>query len=1073
MLKQLSARRRVTRNLAICLAASLGAITAPAALAQMVNWAPGPGEVAYEDRAAGDTYIVLHQADPLALYAGDIDGLVATTPRLRGERRLDVHSADAVAYLGFLDAQHDALITAAEAALGRDLTIRRRLRYALSGFTAVMSPEEARVVASLPGVRRVEAGVALTLQTDNGPAWIGADGAYDGTGTYDGIGTRGEGIIVGVIDSGVNHDHPSFAATGPVDGYVHENPLTDPITGLPTYVGACDPVTGQPFCNDKLIGVWDFTGTTPHDDNGHGSHTASTTAGNVVDAVLSAPTIDLDRRISGVAPHANIISYKGCITTPAIGTCLTPETDAAIDQAVADGVDVINFSIGGPAGDPWSDSGALGFLAAQAAGIFVATSAGNDGPKAATLGSPADAPWLTSVAASTHDRSLGNRLIGMAGGQSAPPADIAGKSLTSALPETRIVYAGDYGDPLCQTPYTAGTFNGEIVVCDRGINARVEKAENVEAGGAGGFVLANDSANGNSLVADGYVIPGVHITYDDGVVLKAWLADGGDDHVAQIEGTTAVAARENGDVMAGFSSRGQNPSAPGLVKPDITAPGVDILAAVLTDLTNPSTSPEYGVISGTSMSSPHTAGAAALIRALQPDWTPDQVKSALMTTAYVVRGKTGTDGLVKEDGVTPADALDLGAGRVDLTQAARAGFLMSEIEANYTAADPAAGGDPTALNLPSLGHGNCLGSCSWTRTLTGAVATDWTVSVSSPDGLPVTVEPTSFSLGAGEDITLSVTADVEGLQINRWAFADLVFTPADAAIPVAHLPMAVRIGPIPETRSFDITTYQGSVTIEDFVSQIDIASFTPTISGMQRGLTTERTMTQDPTVLDPYDGPHSGPDDPDPAAGTFFVLVDVPEPGGKLLDTRISETTSADMDLFVGKDNNGDGLPDEGEELCAAATAAALEQCTLVAPEAGTYWILVQNWLTGSGADAVTLSTTVIPAEDLGNLTATAPSPVGAGEPFDITLAWSESDFEVGDTWVGLVEVNSGSSSVTDVAIMVVEFNVTDLTDTPPDGEPTPGDDPADRNPPTGSGGALGWATLFALLGAFLRRRRV
>ena len=203
------------------------------------------------------------------------------------------------------------------------------------------------------------------------------------------------------------------------------------------------------------------------------------------------------------------------------------------------------------------------------------------------------------------------------------------------------------------------------------------------------------------------------------------------------------------------------------------------------------------------------------------------------------------------------------------------------------------------------------------------------------------------------------------------------------------------------------------------------------------------------------------------------MLVDVPEPGGKLLDTRISETTSADMDLFVGKDNNGDGLPDEGEELCAAATAAALEQCTLVAPEAGTYWILVQNWLTGSGADAVTLSTTVIPAEDLGNLTATAPSPVGAGEPFDIILAWSESDFEVGDTWVGLVEVNSGSSSVTDVAIMVVEFNVTDLTDTPPDDDPTPGDDPADRNPPTGSGGALGWATLFALLGAFLRRRRV
>ncbi len=126
MLNRTSTRPGAQRRLAFWLTAAAAAVCAPGVQAQTVNWAPGPGEVAYEDRAAGDTYIVLHQAQPLALYAGGIDGLAATTPRVRGERRLDVNSADAVAYLGFLDTQHDALITAAEAALRRDLTIRRR-----------------------------------------------------------------------------------------------------------------------------------------------------------------------------------------------------------------------------------------------------------------------------------------------------------------------------------------------------------------------------------------------------------------------------------------------------------------------------------------------------------------------------------------------------------------------------------------------------------------------------------------------------------------------------------------------------------------------------------------------------------------------------------------------------------------------------------------------------------------------------------------------------------------------------------------------------------------------------------
>ena len=378
---------------------------------------------------------------------------------------------------------------------------------------------------------------------------------------------------------------------------------------------------------------------------------------------------------------------------------------ASIDQAVRDGVDVINFSIGGSSRDPWTDLNAIAFLNAQRAGVFLAVAAGNDGPGQATIGSPADSPWVTAVGASTHDRKFFNSLVGMSGG-SAPPADMRGQSVTAGYGPATIVYAGDYGFPLCGdgpaneatgeaaiNPFPAGTFNGEIVVCDRGTYGRVEKGQNVQEGGAGGYVLLNDEPSGDSLTADAYTLPGVHLTYAQGLVLKPWLASG-TGHTASITGTVTDVQAANGDVMASFSSRGQNPSVPGVIKPDVSAPGVDILAAFNTPLGGDGSPAEYNVISGTSMASPHTAGAGVLIRALHPDWTPDQVRSALMTTS--VNG-----GIVKEDAATAADPFDRGAGRLALADAARAGLVFNESADAYQAASPAAGGDPTTLTFPA------------------------------------------------------------------------------------------------------------------------------------------------------------------------------------------------------------------------------------------------------------------------------------------------------------------------------------------------------------------------------------
>jgi len=761
-----------------------------------VTGQPGDDFPAGGDEPTTGRFIVLLDEPPLARYAGGIAGLAATAREETGADRLDVGTAASRAYLAHLDARQATVVGLAGAALGRSLDVFGNYRVTLNGFAAVMSGAEAGVVASIPGVSRVGPDANRYLQTDNGPEWIGAPGIWDGS-ESGGVATKGEGIVAGVIDTGVNHDHPSFADIGG-DGFNHTNPRG-------TYYGLCNPINGAPFCNEKLIGVYDFTGTGPEDDNGHGSHTASTTAGNVVDAALVGPTITIERPISGVAPHANLITYKACVTTPAIGTCPISALLLAIDQATADAVDVVNFSIGGGSSDPWADFDALAMLNGRAAGVFFSVSAGNDGPGASTIGSPADAPWVMAVGANTHDREFINTLESMSGGSSAAPADTVGASVTTSLGSTPIVYAGDFGYPLCGegpanagtgeaaiNPFTPGTFQGQIVVCDRGTYGRVEKSQNVMEGGAGGFVLANDEPSGDSVVADAYPIPGVNVGFDDGVVLKAWLADGA-GHVAAIGGTVANEDVANADIMASFSSRGPNPAGGDILKPDVTAPGVDILAAFHTPATAIGGPTEFGVISGTSMSSPHAAGSAVLVRALHPDWSPAEVQSALMTSSFTSLPGAGREvhEVLKEDGATSADPFDMGAGRVNLHAAGRAGIVLDETAEDYTAADPALDGDATTINTASLAQDACEGTCGWHRTLTGAAngTVSWTASGTGGD-MALTVEPASFSLAPGEEVTITVTADVTTAPPDAWQFGTVTLTPSDGSVAGAHLPVA-------------------------------------------------------------------------------------------------------------------------------------------------------------------------------------------------------------------------------------------------------------------------------------------
>jgi subtilisin family serine protease len=966
-------------------------------------------------------YIVQLSDPPLASYRGGISGLEATNPAARGEVKLDPASAASRAYLDYIRGKQNSFLANAQLVLGRTLEPRFRYRYAFNGVAVSLNEAEADRVASMPGVKNVERERTYELVTDVGPAWIGAPGIWNGTATGGAPGTKGEGVVVGVIDTGVNHDHPSFADVGG-DGYNHTNPRG-------TFYGVCEPVTGRPFCNDKLIGVWDFTGTSPEDDNAHGSHTASTAAGNVLSARILAPTMTLTRNISGVAPHANLITYKACDN--ASGGCRGISLTRAIDQATADAVDVINFSIGGGSTNPWEDSNALGFLGARDAGIFVSASAGNDGPGAETVGSPSNAPWLMSVAASTHDRKFVNGVVSMSGGGSAAPADLFGKSVTSGYGPARIVYAGDYGSELCGAgpaaptgeaainPFPPGTFNGEIVVCDRGTYGRVEKAANVEEGGAGGFILANDAANGNSLVGDAYPLPGVHISYADGITLKNWLASGS-GHTGTISGTETNVNAANGDVMASFSSRGPDKTLPHVLKPDVTAPGVDILAAIHTlgNTTSPPLNPEYGVLSGTSMSSPHSAGAAALVRDVRPNWTPAEVQSALMTTSL-------TTGIRKEDGFRAATPFDRGAGRIDLTQATRAGLVLDETVPNYEAADPAAGGKPTTLNTASLANGDCRGTCTWTRVVesTLSASATWTTRTAAPRGIRLTVQPSRFTLAPGASQTITVTADVANAPVGQWSFAELSLTTKGA--PTARLPIAVYPGGTPQPVDITATGTTGSHTVTA-TSDLTIERFSSVVSGLAEGKVVNEQLEQDPTsggipgtgtgligILTPYEA----------VAGTFHTTLEVPQ-GARFLMAEITKSTAPDIDLFVGLDQDGDKAPDEAEEVCRSASGVWQEACTLKAPAAGTWWILVQNWAASEAVvDDVQLTAAVIPGTNNGNLTVTGPSgSVPAGQPFNITLAWNEPQLEIGDAWFALVEYGADSRHPNNAGSLLVNI---------------------------------------------------
>ncbi|MBD3584507.1 S8 family serine peptidase [Salinimonas sp. HHU 13199] len=946
-------------------------------------------------------------------------------------------SSNVIEYVNALQQKQKHLLDAMRSKIG-NFTVLNQYHYAINGVAIKASAEQARLLRSVDGIKTIEADAVRTLETDTGPLLIGADNVWAGTAGSTPA-TFGEGVTIAVLDTGINTDHPSFADIGG-DGYDHTNPL-----GSGNYLGDCARGSAQ-LCNDKLIGVYSYPAITEvytdtdvfeealpqngEDYNGHGTHVAAIAAGNILSDVAEvlpdAGQTQSDgiesgfiyEQISGVAPHANIVSFQVCLPGEDDDTyngCYDSVIAKAIEDAIASGiVDVINFSVSG-GGDPWTGAVNEAWLAAHSAGIFTSHSASNSGPDDFTT--EKQSPWMTVVGATTHGRLVDyEKQIQNFSGGTFTPAPMTGSSNTGQI-RAPVIYAGDVPNPndpgndpaQCLEPYPQGTFNGEIVVCDRGDIARIEKAKNVAAGGAGGYVLANTEGGATNLANDTYVIPGIHIDAQDAETLRSWLASGS-EHIATItaaDGGISVDP-DAADIVADFSSRGPN-SLISTLTPHLTAPGVDIFAAFSDehfghDITGPAPA-DFAYLSGTSMASPHVAGSAALIKAAHPDWTPDEIRSAMMLTAQTAV-QTGNSGRA-------ASWFDMGAGRVQIDAAMQSSLIMNETTARYRNADPSLGGEPRSLNMPAVIDSECFNRCTWQRTVTATHDGSWTAQASSDgNAFSVSVSPTAFSLAAGESQTLTIAMDTESLSNNQRGIGQISLTGNDNAI--LHIPVVAFAsnGTIPDAIDIEAHRNFDSLLIED-VYTTEISQLTASSYGFTPATKTVETLAPDSDNSELLD---------DTSDGVYMLPLTLASSDIRLV-AEITDSSADDMDLFVIYDQNQNGIPEVSEIIAESTSFNVTEYISLERPQPGDYWVVVQNWA-GSGAsqDDFTLYTGVLSNALKSNLIVEGPESVAAEEEFDLRLTWALPEAVIGDRYYGAFALSSDANATADVGFSTVDL---------------------------------------------------
>ncbi|KAL2334145.1 hypothetical protein Fmac_015358 [Flemingia macrophylla] len=650
-------------------------------------------------------------------------------------------------------------------------------KHAFRGFAAKLSDEQAFQISKMPGVVSVFPNSKRKLHTTHSWDFMGL--LDDQTMETLGYSIRNqENIIIGFIDTG-GQSLPFTESFGLDDKLKismyriwPESPSfsdTDMPAVPPGWKGQCQ--HGEAFnassCNRKVIGArYYMTGyeaeeesdakisfRSARDSTGHGSHTASIAAGRYVPNMNYKGLAGGGAR--GGAPLARIAVYKTCWDSG----CYDADLLAAFDDAIRDGVHILSLSLSAesPQGDYFNDAISVGSFHAASRGVLVVASAGNEGRAASATNL---APWMLTVAASSTDRDFTSDVI-LGNG-----AKIMGESLSllEMNASTRIIsasaanegYFTTYQSSYClESSLNKTKSKGKVLVCrhvESSTESKVQKSKIVKNAGGVGMILIDEM---DQDVAIPFVIPSAIVGKKTGERILSYLRTTRKP-VSRIFGAKTVLGAHPAPRVAAFSSKGPNSLNPEILKPDVTAPGLNILAAW-----SPAAGNMFNILSGTSMACPHVTGIATLVKAVHPSWSPSAIKSAIMTTATVLDKHHRP--IIADPEQRRANAFDYGSGFVNPARVLDPGLIYDSEPADFVAFLCSVGYDQRSLHLvtrdnstcdrsfttasdlnyPSIAVPNLKGSFSVSRVVTnvGKARSVYRAIVSSPPGVNVSVTP--------------------------------------------------------------------------------------------------------------------------------------------------------------------------------------------------------------------------------------------------------------------------------------------------------------------------------------------
>ncbi|GAA0161220.1 serine protease [Lithospermum erythrorhizon] len=774
-----------------------------------------------------EVYIVTMEGEPVISYKGGVNGFEATA--VESDGKLDTTSEMVTSYARHLEKKHDMLL-----GMLFDHGSFKKLysyRHLINGFAVKISPEQAETLAGAPGVKSVERDWKVKRLTTHTPQFLGLPtGVWPTGGGFD---RAGEDIVIGFVDSGIYPHHPSFSG--------HHS---EPYGPVAKYRGKCeeDSDTKRSFCNGKIIGAQHFAEAakaagafnpaidfdSPLDGDGHGSHTASIAAGNNgIPVRMHGYEFG---RASGMAPRARIAVYKALYR---LFGGFVADVVAAIEQAVHDGVDILNLSVGPNSPPATTKTTFLNhfdatLLAAAKAGVFVVQASGNGGPSPKTVLSYS--PWITSVAAAVDDRRYKNHLIlgngKILSGIGLSPNTHANRSFSMVSANDVLLDSSAVRDSPsdCQRPEVLNKVmvEGNILLCGYSFNfvlgsASIKKVwETARSLGAAGFVLVVENVSpGTKFDPVPISIPGILLTdvKKSMELIDYYNITTSRDWTGRVKSFKAIGSIGNGlkpilhesaPQVAVFSARGPNIKdysfqEADMLKPDILAPGSLIWAAWTPNGTD---EPNYvgegfAMISGTSMAAPHIAGIAALVKQKHPHWSPAAIKSALMTTSSTLdraerplkaQQYSGAESIT----LVQATPFDYGSGHVNPRAALDPGLIFdagyqdylgflcttpgvdkNEIRKHTTPCNYTIG-HPSNLNTASITISHLVGTQTVTRTVTNVAGEEtYTITARMAPEVAIETNPPAITLTPGSSRQFSVTLTVRS-ETKAYSFGEVL-----------------------------------------------------------------------------------------------------------------------------------------------------------------------------------------------------------------------------------------------------------------------------------------------------------